>query len=166
MTDDFTMYKGTTQPVYISVFYEPVPPATTGLPADLSMASDALWVCVDAQHQVDVLKKRVSTSDITIIAQPGAVSSVTNTLYFNIHPTDDTVLVPGQYDHEARVIFGNDEFVVYPYPPPTTATFTVYKSLTRGAEPGHTAQVSRPTTRMPPAFLNATMMNQKLWPEV
>jgi hypothetical protein len=156
MTDDFTMYKGTTQPVYISVFYE------SGPAADLSAASDALWVCVDAQHQVDILKKRVSTSDIIIIAQPEAASQVTNTLYFNIHPTDDTVLVSGQYDHEARVIFGNDEFVVYPYPPPTTATFSVYKSLTRGAETGHTPQVS--TTSMPPAFLNATM-KQKLWPE-
>lgn len=164
MSDDFTMYKGTTQPVYISLFYKPVPPETSGLPADLSTASEVLWVCVDAQRQLDVLKKSKSTLDITIIPQPGALSLIPNTLFFNIHPTDDSVLVSGQYDHEARIIFGSSEFVVYPYPPPATATFTVYKSFTRGAESGHTAQVSRPVTKMPPAFLTTTM-KQKLWPD-
>ena len=145
MDDDFTMYKGTTQPVNLSVFYAPVPPATTGLPADLSAVTEALWACVDVQLQHTILEKRITSGDILLSD---------NNLLFNIVPTDDATLIEGQYEHEMRLMFGTSEYVVYPTPPGASATFTVYRSFTRGAEELLTTK---------PVFLTAQIRN-KLWP--
>jgi hypothetical protein len=172
------MYKGTTQPVYISVFNIPVPPATVGTPVSLSTAT-ALWVCVNLNDETPanptiVLTKNCTgapcngggTSAISVQQNPNSDDTTPNTLYFEIVPGDfsdsSTGLIAGQYSHEARVIIDSaNEYVVYPYPPqvpPVVATFSVIKSLTRGAEyvsgnsgPKHTDSLER----MPPAYLEA-----------
>lgn len=146
MADDFTMYKGTTQPIHIAVYYAPVPPATVGDPADLGALTNAIWSCVDAQQQHEVLKKSATTGGILVSA---------NVLLFSIAPSDDATLIAGQYEHELRLIFGANEYVVYPTPPGASATFTVFRSFTRSAE--EMLAVNNP------AYLSAHIRN-RLWP--
>lgn len=150
---DFIMYKGTTQPITISVL-----DTDNTTPTDLSFATEASWVCVayppDAAPAT-VLEKTMSNGDIRINpGSDGDDDDVQNTIAFSILPNDDAELVVGFYAHEARIMFGPEEYVVYPYPPTPSnwATFEIIESLTRGAEPGHTDSL---VSEMPPVNLTA-----------